>query len=210
MNTPVIDDVFCEVEQSRAKPERASDRLAQQYDFYCSEYFHLAELTPVCSLIYGLAYKLTHSGKNPFHVAAEHLGSYLNCSATTIRRGFQELENLGFLELKRSGRFRVNVYGVLSHIEWASLYPGRCCVKGTFPYSQEGDPLGQELWNITGGEVRFQKFQIDNLRKLEPSEERLIRLFDEFWESKGHRLPKTDVSPYFYKILKSHSLGGQN
>jgi len=210
MNTVVIDDVPTEKEHPSVKRDRATNRLAHQYAFECSEYFHLAELSPVCSLIYGLAYKVTKGGQNTFFPSAESVGQYINRSPAQVRRGFQALETLGFFELKYSGRFRPNEYKVIGHTDWAKTHPKQCCVKLTYAFTADGDPLGITLWNITGGAVKFQRFQIESYRRLEPSEERIVTLFRDFWESKGRGLRINDVSPYFYKILESHSRGGQN
>lgn len=203
MSTSIIDDVLTEVEQSSFEPDSTSDRLACQYAFECSEYFHLATLSPVCSLIYGLAYKLTKGGTNTLHASAENIGKYIDRSAHQVRRGFQALETLGFFELKYSGTFRPNEYKVIAHTDWAKMHPGKCCVKLTYAFTAEGDPLGIALWNITGGMVKFQRFQIDNYRKLRFSEDDIVEHFKEFWEDKGQTMRRVAVPQYFYGILRN-------
>lgn len=207
MSIPIIDYLHTETGQSSIETERASDRLGRQYAFQCSEYFHLAELSPICSLIYGLAYKLTKSGKTKLFASAESIGEYIDRSPDTVRRGFRELEGLGFLKLERSCKFRPNEYRVLSHKDWITTHPRQCCEKLIYSYTDEGDPLGRELYSITSGRIRFHKFQIDSYRKLGLPEDRIIEVFREFWESTGQTISPGAVSPYFHKILESRSRG---
>jgi hypothetical protein len=171
--------------------------------FECSEYFHLAELSPIASLVYGLAYKLTKGGENLFFASADSVASYLGRSASQVRRGLKQLEAYGLFELESAKTFRTNSYRVLSHKDWATQHPRRCCKKIEFPYTAEGDPLGRQLWQITGGRVEFQQFQVANLRKLGLTDEEIIAEFSGFWKQKGNILNERDVSPYFYTTLRS-------
>jgi hypothetical protein len=72
-----------------------------------------------------------------------------------------------------------------------------------FPFTEEGDPLGQKLWQATGGRVRFKQFQMDNLRKLQFSDEEVLVKFSEFWETEGKTLAVQDVSRHFFMALKA-------
>jgi hypothetical protein len=186
-----------------ARPVQQYDRLQHSYSFECSEQFHLAELSPVCALIYGLAYRLTKGGEMPFFPSAGNIAQYINRSPHQVRRGLKELEQYGFLLLEESGRFRPNRYQVVSHKEWATLNQGRCCRKIEFPFSEDGDPLGQKLWAVSGGQVKFQSFQIQNLRTLEATDEEIIEEFQKFWDDRGQNLSPSKVSPFFYMLVKS-------
>jgi hypothetical protein len=178
-------------------------RLSDLHAFECSEYFHLAELSPICSLVYGLAYKLTKGGENLFFASADSIAGYLGRSPSQVRRGLKQLEAYGLLNLESAKTFRTNSYRVLSHKDWAAQHPGRCCKKIEFPYTDEGDLLGKQLWQITGGRVKFQQFQVTNLRKLGFSDEEIIAEFADLWKETGHNLVERDVSPYFYKTLQT-------
>jgi len=180
-----------------------SDRLSESYSFECSEYFHLADLSPICSLVYGLAYKLTKGGDNPFFASANSVASYFGRSASQVRRGLKQLEAYGLLELRSAKSFRTNSYRVVSHREWASQHPGRCCEKLEFSYTDEGDPLGRQMWQITGGRVKFQPFNSVYIRKLGFTDNEIIEAFSSFWNEKGHKLDEREVSPHFYMALAS-------
>jgi hypothetical protein len=184
-------------------------RLARSYAFECCEQWHLADLSPVCSLIYPFAYKLTRHTTKPFFPSARTLAGYFDRSESQIRRGLKELLELGFFELIRAGKFQTNTYRVLGHTEWAKIHPGQCASKETFPYTNDGDPLGQELWAETGGRIRFQQFQIDNLRNLQLEDTIIKERFAGFWKETGHTLKVQAVSPYFFKTLQDCAHGVQ-
>jgi hypothetical protein len=191
-------------------PEDSVRQRMEDSPFFCSEYFHLAELSPVCALIYGLAYRISKSSrmrdrggpKGTLHCSAESLAIYFDRHVATVRSSLKELVKLGFFELLNAGKFRPNVYRVLSHDEWAEKHPGRCATKLTFPYSAESDELGQALWNISGGLVTFKAFQVRNLRRLGLAPERVIELFAEYWEKTGVNLPAMQVPIDFQIRLK--------
>jgi hypothetical protein len=182
---------------------RNNSRVSKDYAFECSEYFHLAELTRTAILIYGLAFKISKRGERPFFASAVTVGEYLNISSSQIRRGLEQLEELGLLELKESGKFRANIYRVIQHKDWAKSNPGKCCSKEEFPWIGEGDPLGIELWTITGGIVRFKEFQIQAFRKLGLSDATIIAEFQRFWGQSAEKIKARMVSPSFYKWLET-------
>lgn len=184
-------------------PDQGIDRLQRFYAFECSEQFHLAELSPVCALIYGLAYRLTKGGELPFFPSAFNIGQYINRSPHQVRRGLKKLEEYGFLVLEDARKFRPNQYRVITHNVWAKLHPGRCCTKMEYSYTEDGDPLGQKLWALSGGRISFQSFQIRNLRALEATDEEIAQEFEKFWNERGNTLKPSDVSPYFYTITKT-------
>ena len=47
--------------------------------------------------------------------------------------------------------------------------------QGQFPWTGEGDPLGQSLWKMTCGQVKFGDFQVKGLRKLAADENKIER-----------------------------------
>ena len=188
--------------KNRPSTEGLESRLSRYYAFECSEHFHLATLCPSAAYIYGLAYKLTKQGKELLFPSAASLADYFACSEDTIRRGLKALVGLGFLELTQADPFQTNVYRVLSHTEWAKEHPEQCCTRLKFPYTDEGDPLGQRLYLATGGRVRFQQFQVDGYRKLGLSDDEILVRFGKFWGEKGHALDVRIVSRYFHKILQ--------
>jgi hypothetical protein len=183
-------------------------RLARTYKFECCEQWHLADLSPVCALLYPFAYKLTKGTTNEFYPAALVLADYFNYSASRIRDGLKELIDLGFFEQTRAKKFRTNKYRVLSHKEWAMNHPGQCASKGNTPHDPK-DPLGRELWAMTGRSVKFQQSQIDNLRNLQSEDSIIKERFAEFWEKTGDTLDVQEVSPHFYKFMENTAHGVQ-
>jgi hypothetical protein len=71
-----------------------------------------------------------------------------------------------------------------------------------YHYGEDGDPLGQRLWVLSGGRVHFQAFQIWNLRALAATDEQIAQEFEKFWSEQGDKLKVSDVSPRFYAIVK--------
>lgn len=188
--------------ETKGKVSDQTDRLEQPYAFECSEQFHLAAMSPVCALIYGLAYRLTKGGDLPFFPSASNIAQYVNRSPHQVRRGLKELEKRGFLELEEARKFQPNRYRVISHRVWAGLNPGRCCTKLEYHYSEGADPLGQRLWASSGGRIHFQAFQISNLRTLAATDEEIAEEFEKFWSEHGENLSPSAVSPYFYTIVR--------
>ena len=183
----------------------ADSRISRAYAFECTEYFHFAELSPFTALLYGLAFKITKGAKEDelFFASAKSIADYYSCSESKVRRGLKQLDKSGFLQLIRANTFQTNVYRVLTHKEWMEAHPGKCCSKLKYHYSEVGDPLGNKLWRVTGGRVRFQQWQIDNFRKFNLSDDEVAAIFSDWWNQVGLNLRVQDVSRCFYKKLES-------
>ena len=128
-----------------------SNPLENEY-FHCSWEWHIARLCAVCALIYPHAFKVgggieTELAERRFFASAGSLAAYFDYSECQVRRGLKQLEEAEFFQLIARKKFKPTQYRVFSHDEWALRHKGKCTTKVTFPWTGEGDPLGQALWN---------------------------------------------------------------
>lgn len=182
--------------------------------FYCSWEWHIARLSSVCALIYPLAFRVSGGTKTKladrrFFASAGSLAKYFDYSECQVRRGLGELERLGFFQLIARKKFRPTQYRVLGHDDWASKHSGQCTSMVEFPWTGEGDPLGQALWKRTCGEVRFPDFQIKSLRSLGVDEDKIVEKFSVYWEQTGQRMRPKNVPSNFYMFMKAASRAAQ-
>jgi AraC-like DNA-binding protein len=178
--------------------------------FHCSWEWHIARLSPVCALIYPLAFKVSGGmgrklSDRRFFSSAKALASYFGYSESHIRRGLRELEEVGFFQLIAKKKFKPTHYRVLSHDDWASKHKGKCTTKVEYPWTGEGDSLGQSLWKISGGQVKFAGFQVKNLRNLGVDENKIVEEFSGYWEQTGQRMSPLNVPCGFYMNVKDSS-----
>jgi hypothetical protein len=186
-----------------------SSGLENEY-FFCSWEWHIARLSPVCRSIYPLAFEVSGGIETKlldrrFFASAESLAKYFDYGVCQVRRGLIELEKAGFFQLIRRKRFKPTHYRVLSHVDWASKHPGKCTNRVKYPWTGEGDPLGQSLWKMSGGEVKFANFQVANLRKLGVDEDNVVKKFCTYWEQTGQRMKPKNVPAGFYMFMKASS-----
>jgi hypothetical protein len=184
-------------------PEFPSNELEDQ-PYYCCAEWHLARMSPSCRLIHPFALRLARSSqsKDRYSASAARVGPFFGFDECTIRRGYDDLERIGFFELLEKGCFRASSYRVLNHDQWAKKHPGQCVSKTQYPWSGEGDALGQALSLQTAFTVKFQKFQIDNIRKLGFSDEEVIERFTEYRAIEGQYKKAKNVPVGFYLWLK--------
>jgi len=189
-------------------------QLENEY-FHCSWEWHIARLPhSVCAVIYSLAFRVSgrreqELSKRYFFASAKSLATYFNYSEGHIGRGLRELEKAGFFQLIARKKFRPTHYRVLSHEDWAAKHKGQCTAKVEFPWTGEGDPLGQSLWKMSGGQVKFADFQVKSLRKMGMDANTIEQEFSSFWENTGHRMKPIKVPPTFYMHMKSASQAAQ-
>jgi len=77
----------------------------------------------------------------------------------------------------------LHAFGVsrYAHNKWAAKHPGCCAEKETLPWSGEkGDPLGVRLWNVSGGKVKYQPYQVKALRNTGLTDDQIATAFEEF------------------------------
>jgi hypothetical protein len=172
--------------------------------FYCCAEWHLARLAPICSLVYPLALRLSKTHDGIYTYSAKSVAEFLGYDEWTVREsGCKKLAELGFFVLRERGTFEANVYKVLSHNEWAADHPGQCATKTTYPWSGEGDKLGQDLYVASGSKVKFKNHQIKFLRSLGLPQERILSEFETFWAEQSMK-----SQAHQFKSNRSSLVGG--
>jgi hypothetical protein len=151
----------------------------------CSASWHIQN--GLAFKIYERAYVLSKTSKK-FFASAPSLAQYFRCSDASVYRAIHQLVDLGFFELIEAGAYDSNKYRVVLHTEWRKNHVGQCVVK-LESTSGEGDPLGVELYALSGGTVRFKPQQIVVIRSLGFSEDETRTFFTSFFddEQKGGR-----------------------
>lgn len=163
--------------------------------FYCSASWHIEN--GLAFRIYELAYMLTHpKGKlvTTFRASAPQLADYFRYRERSIYTALEDLTNLGFFVLIERGFFESNIYGVISHSEWAKTNLNRCAEKLEYSYSAEGDPLGVDLYALSNGRVKFIPFQIKTIREIGFTEDEIKTYFQSFLSSIAGEKHKTRKS----------------
>lgn len=171
--------------------------------FHCCAEWHLARLkSPTTALVYPFALRIaTNSGK--FACSAISVSHFLGVHRTTVLRAYQELTTLGFFELLEHGMFDTNIYRVLRHNEWADQHPGLCAVKVEYPWTGEGDPLGQRLYAASGGRVKFKDFQVRAYRATGLEEDTIVELFEDYRSAEGKYRKARNVPYHFLVYLRA-------
>jgi hypothetical protein len=152
-------------------------------NFHCTTSWHITN--GLAFRIYELAYGLSKTSKK-FFASAPSLAQYFHCSDASVYRAIHQLVDLGFFELIEAGAYDSNKYRVVLHTEWQKNHVGQCVVK-LESNSGEGDPLGVELYALSGGTVMFKPQQIALIRSLGFSEDETRTFFTSFFddEQKG-------------------------
>ncbi len=160
--------------------------------FHCSAEWHLAKLSSVCAIVYPFALRISKTYQK-FTCSAKSVAEYFDYEERAIRRAYKELEELGLFVRIETGFFEANVFKVLTHKDWATENPNRCTTKIEFPWTGEGDPLGQKLWIASGARVKFKEYQIKFLRDLGLPENEIVGEFESFW---AKEYAKTHANQY--------------
>jgi hypothetical protein len=182
--------------------DQAINNSEEPASFHCCAERHLAQFkSPTAALVYPFALRISKK-TGTFSCSAISVGKFLNLHRTTILRAYKELTEFGFFELVYYGQFDTNVYAVLKHEEWAAKHPGQCVKKIEFPWTGEGDPLGQQLWVASGCRVKFKEFQVTGFRKTGLPEDTIVALFKEFRSGIGRNRKPKNVPYHFLQFLR--------
>ena len=160
--------------------------------YHCSPERHLVPLvrTPIAGPLYSFMFRVSKQS-GCFHGSADGVAQYFGVSRWKIQRAMQALVDLGFLVRVAQAPYTPSVYRVNGHKEWAANHPGCCTEKETLPWSAEkGDPLGVRLWNVSGGKVKYQPYQLTALRKTGLTDDQIATAFKEFVTAEQARREK--------------------
>jgi hypothetical protein len=148
--------------------------------FHCSPEFHLKDLSPICALVYPFALRVSKKSDR-FAYSATLVARHFGYHPRRVQMAYRELTAAGFFVELEKGLFEPNVYKVLTHKEWAVSHPNACAIKETMPWEGDTDPLGRELYAISGGRAKFRDFQVKILREC-ASEAEIKSEFQPFWQ----------------------------
>lgn len=166
--------------------------------FHCSAEWHLRQMkSNFAAILYSWARRLTRNS-GVFSASVTSVSHYFGVDRKTVLRALGELTRLGLFELKRRARFRPNVYRIIDHKEWAARHPGLCVEKAALPWDGEGDPLGRQLFAISGQRVKFLPNQMTGLRRLGFSDPEITELFRSFIGEANY--PDSEWSRAYYEF----------
>jgi len=167
--------------------------------FFCSAEWHLQQMkSRLASSLYNWARRLSKQSR-VFSASAEHVAEYFGVNRKTALSALEELAENGFFIIDRSERFKPNVYRVISHNEWAKRNPSRCVEKIAFPWDGEGDPLGRQLYAISGGRVKFWPLQMNGLRNMGFPDEQIIEHFRTFIDEASYTEKRWKYAYYDFR-----------
>jgi hypothetical protein len=162
------------------------DSLQQDSYFHCSVEWHLARLTSrFAPILYHFARRLS-SRSGVFSASMERVAEHFGVDRNTADRAAEELACVGLFGLLQVERFKPNAYRVVDHKKWAQRHPGQCVQKASYPWDGEGDPLGRQLYAISGQRVQFLPNQTTGLRNLGFSDEEIIEEFRTFLDESDY------------------------
>lgn len=178
----------------------------KESSFHCSAEWHLQRMTSgLAPALYSWARKLS-SKSGVFSPSAENVAIYFGVHRNTVQRALEELAIVGFFELTRIETFAPNVYRVVDHTEWAKRNPGQCVKKSAFPWVGEGDPLGRELYAISGQRVKFFPNQVGALQKFGLSDDQIKGEFRAFLDESDYEGKRWKRAYYdFLGRLRAHA-----
>jgi len=122
---------------------------------HCSAEWHIEKHCPnPAASIYNIAFRVAKdSGR--FSVSYPSLATYFHASERTIRRAVHGLREIGFFKLLSHDRGQSCTYHPIHHRDWLSQNPGQCLEKIETPEYWEKDLLGQALFAVCDGRVKF-------------------------------------------------------
>jgi hypothetical protein len=133
--------------------------------FHCSWEWHFAHFkSRLAPLLYNWGCRLANKSDS-FYPSAENMASHFCRDRTTVFRALQELVAMGWAEVIHQEPGKPVVYRFIDHEEWARNHPDECNEKDVMPWEGQGDPLGRELYAVSGGLAKFLPYQMTGLRK---------------------------------------------
>lgn len=156
-------------------------------EFHCCAEWHIAQFrwaSGAAALIYPWALRLCNSGdKRIFRASVAQAAEFFGLGMRTAQRAFEKLKDAGLFILLESGKdnYEASVFQILTHQEWAAKNPGQCTTKYDNGWAATEDPLGRELFSLSGGKVKFKPFQVHTYRKTVPDSELIKMVFSKWY-----------------------------
>lgn len=117
------------------------------------------------------------ANSDSFYASAVNIARHFRRDRTTVLSALEEMVNDDWAEVVHKEPGKPVKYRFINHNEWAKNHPGCCIEKDTMPWEGEGDPLGRQLYAVSGGQAKFLPGQMEALRKSELPDEQIV---DEF------------------------------
>jgi hypothetical protein len=148
--------------------------------FYCSWEWHLGACdSRFAPLLYSRGCRLS-SKSEAFYPSAPSIANHFCKDRTTVFKALQELVRMGWAEVLQREPGKPVVYRFVDHEEWARNHPDLCTEKDVMPWEGEGDPLGREMYAVSGGRAKFLPYQMIGLRKSGFSDQQIVSEFRTF------------------------------
>jgi hypothetical protein len=176
---------------------------SQSSSFHCTAEWHLQKLNSrFAPVLYFWAGRLSAKSES-FFPSVDNIAQYFSVHRTTVFRALDELIFYEWFEIIHNEPGKPVVYRVRSHKELVSEGRLECVQKETFPWTGEGDRLGQNLYATSGGRVMFYPRQMQGLRNSGLDDTRIIQEFRIFLDRNPQKGP--DWKRVYY-VFHAHLL----
>src|SRR5580700_6902786 len=168
--------------------------------FHCSWEWHLVHCdSRLAPLLYSWGCRLS-SKSEAFYASVPSISNHFGKDRTTVFKALQELVAMGWAEVLQREPGKTVVYRFLDHEEWARNNPDCCTEKDVMPWEGDGDPLGRELYAVSGGRAKFLPHQMTGLRKSGFPDQQIVSEFRTFLD----RNPQTGSARerVYYKFYR--------
>jgi hypothetical protein len=137
-------------------------------EFFCIAEWHFSGFkgkgAATAPLIYNFALRLSKKS-GVFSVSIPHLAKFFRVDERTVRKAIHLLvDKEFFIELRTEAGAAVTYRPVL-HTVWAQTHPGQCTEKMQMPWAADEDPLGVELYAISGQRFKPYPNFVKGMRK---------------------------------------------
>lgn len=173
--------------------------LEGESHLYCSSVYHIVRLTGLGSdyvlPLYDLSMRVGHeSGR--FFARMTEIAPYLSCGRNQLYNAATRLVECGFWTVLAEVPGKAVEYRPLSHEEWVTAHSdATCCKKAAMPWDgEEQDPLGKQLYAVTGGATFYPQVLKGWRSKAGVPDDVIIARAKEFMETKEAGTMSVDLS----------------
>jgi hypothetical protein len=190
-----IQGIFVQENKSAALVNSSEDGNSSQNSlwrepgnpFHCSWEWHFRPMiSHFAPLLYSWGRRLS-ANSDSFYPSAVNVAKHFDPDRTTVLSALEEMVSEDWAEVVHKEAGKPVTYRFIDHEEWARNHPGCCVEKDTMPWEGEGDPLGKQLYAISGGLAKFLPGQMKALRKSELPDVQIAAEFRIFLDRNPHK-----------------------